>query len=129
MGFGTSPKTDWMRIASVSVAGLRGKHYGTNIKLSIVSETGTSQTAFNIWLPLGRPSDKQMESWGYTREDWDNNIRIPDGWNDEAWVAIQEAYTDYDNHYQSAFEVAVVERIVDALEGWEWDGHPNKEEF
>lgn len=99
------------------------KHYGTNIivTLDIPNSRGVYSFDMNVWVPRGRPSRQQLEVWGYIEEDWDNNIEIPSGWDGRA--KIQDAYADFDNHYQSALEVAITERIVQALDGWEYNDY------
>lgn len=101
------------------------KHYGTDIvvTLNIPNSRGVYTFDMNVWAARGRPSRQQLEVWGYTEEDWDNNIEIPSGWNGESVVNIQDAYADFDNHYQSALEVAITERIVQALDGWEYNDY------
>lgn len=99
------------------------KHYGTDIvaTLKIPGVRGVYTFDMRVWAAQGRPSRQQLEVWGYTEEDWDNNIEIPDGWGGNA--KIRDAYADFDNHYQSALEVAIAERIVQALDGWEYNDY------
>lgn len=101
----------------------RCRHYGTDIvvTLDIPGLRGVYTFDMNVWVPRGRPSRQQLEVWGYTEEDWDNNIEIPDGWGGTA--KIRGAYADFDNHYQSALEAAIAERIVQALDGWEYNDY------
>lgn len=103
----------------------RCKHYGTDIvvTLDIPGLRGVYTFDMNVWVPRGRPSRQQLEVWGYTEEDWDNNIEIHSGWDDDSVVHIQDAYADFDNHYQSALEVAIAERIVQALDGWVYNDY------
>lgn len=88
---------------------LEGKYYGTLI--DIITDTG-DDTTIVVWIPSGDPSRREFESWGYTEQDWKNNIEVDDGWGGK--VGIRSEYL-CDNHYESTQSLAIAEKIVEAL--------------
>jgi hypothetical protein len=110
--------TNKIRIdASVRNRDTYRKHYGTEIVVTAYGGIGPQTARINVWLPCGAPSNAQLEEWGHTRAEWDANIEIGDGWG--GFDPIQQVYANYDNHYQSAHEATIVERIIQALDGLE----------
>lgn len=87
---------------------LSGKHYGTTVKLIIA----TRAYDINVWIPLGPPSEADLESWGVTQQQWMENVEVDDGWGGAE--PIQRMYP-CDNHYQSEVEKVVAEHIAYAL--------------
>lgn len=82
------------------------KHYGTNV----IVEHPEGKMVLQVWEPTGPPSDQQLNHYGYTPDDWDNNINVPDGWGGEA--PIQSVYEICDNHYQSQYEYDLAQEIA-----------------
>lgn len=103
-------------IVTARLRPLNGKHYGTDV---LVRHPNGRTTAITVWLPIGPPSDAELADWNVDRSMYESNVEVPDGWG--GWVPIQSEFP-CDNHYQSAFEAEVAQRIVDALDGMVWDG-------
>lgn len=93
-----------------AVRPLHGKHYGTDVAVTI----GNRVYDINVWIPLGAPSDEDLADWGVTTEQWLLNVEVDDGW--DGTEPIQNMHPS-DNHYQSAIELAVAKRIAEALNG------------
>ena len=89
---------------------LYGKYYGTKIKI----ESGPASGSFiGVWVPTGEPSDREIESWGFTRSDWVNNVMVDDGWGGKA--PIQSLDYVCDSHYESDISLRIASAIVEAL--------------
>lgn len=91
-----------------------GKHYGTDIA---ITHPSGRRHILKVWFPGGRPSDEELEDWGVTPEQWRANIPVDDGWY--GTEPIQRLFPS-DNHYQSAFEKFLADRIAAALDGLVW---------
>jgi len=94
---------------------LDGKHYGTDV---VIRHPSGRKASITVWLPFDDPSDEELAGWNADRSMWESNVQIPDGWG--GTEPIQSVFPA-DNHYQSQFESAVVKRIVDALDGWDYE--------
>lgn len=70
---------------------LESKYYGTIIEL----DRGT----IKIWNCGGRPSDRQIEAWGITPHEWDNNILVQNGWG--GLDGCRNVYKPEDSHYET----------------------------
>lgn len=91
----------------------RLKHYGTDIK--IIHPTGRELT-INVWCPIGAPSQQELDDYGISVEEWENNIEVPDGWG--GVEPVQDLFP-CDTHYQSKFEADLVDVLVAAINAWE----------
>lgn len=88
---------------------LEGKYYGTIIKL--LSGPASGQI-IKIWLASGVPSDRELEKSGYTREDWDKNVEVPDGWGGK--VPVREICLG-DTHYECVESYRIAQALVQTL--------------
>lgn len=89
---------------------LYGKYYGTHVKI----ESGpASGHLINVWVPTGEPSERELDSWGTTRADWDNNVIVDDGWGGKA--PIKSLGYLCDGHYESELSLRIANAIVEAL--------------
>lgn len=86
---------------------LTGKHYGTEVSIKVPGKYDSTTTKFSVWLPVGEPSDLQLDAWGIHRVTWDSLEPMERG--------------DYmcDSHWQSETELQIARRIVDDLNGVE----------
>lgn len=57
---------------------LEGKYYNT--KILIEYNNGTSDTIAISASSNFDPSDREIERCGFTKEEWENNIVVDDGW-------------------------------------------------
>jgi len=89
---------------------LEGKYYGTIIRVTFDGDC--DYTEFTIWYPIGPPSDRWLKEYGYTRDQWERNARVPD--NFEGTVSIQEELPG-DDPYESRATFMLVSIIVSAL--------------
>lgn len=90
---------------------LDGKYYGTEIKLTF--DDGHEET-IKLW-DSGSfvPSDRELNEWGYTREQWDNNEEVNDGWG--GTMRIRSADITCDGHFESRETLARAQEIVRLL--------------
>ena len=92
---------------------LMGKYYGTVIKI----QKEDAVWDIRLWNNSNpEPSERQLLDIGYTKEDWENNSLIPDGWGDE--VEIRKANLFSDNHYESQQTFDIAQIIVKGIVGW-----------
>lgn len=91
------------------------KHYGTSVNIAL--SVGPSHRSFNInvWVPVGRPSDEELADWGIDADGWENNVEVDDGWGGTEPI---QSMLPSDGHYQSQIELAIANRIAEALEGF-----------
>jgi len=89
---------------------LKGKYYGTEI--DIVTDSG-NEALLTVWVACGSPSDREIESWGHTRADWEANLEIDDGWGGKK--RIQSADYLCDSHYECEESLMIAKKIVKAL--------------
>jgi len=89
---------------------LTGKYYGTEVE--VITDSGRS-AYLKVWVNCGKPSDREIASWGYTREDWDANIEIDNGWGGKE--KIQDADYLSDSHYECEESLMIAQKIVEAL--------------
>ena len=89
---------------------LKGKYYGTHITVLDGPAKGHS---IQLWFTSGEPSKREIESWGYTQEDWDKNIIINDGWGGNQ--PIKSCDFICDSHYECKETYRAAEAIVEAL--------------
>jgi hypothetical protein len=91
-----------------------GKHYGTEI---VVRHPQGHTFTFMVSMPVGDPSDNELAGMGTTRPMWEANAEVIGGWG--VMVPVQSEFCF--DHYQSAFELAVAERIASSLDGMLWE--------
>lgn len=79
---------------------LHGKYYGTEIQINF--EDGGETETFKLWDSGDyTPSVRELESMGYTQEQWDNNEPIDDGYTNDGKIPIREAGLICDSHFES----------------------------
>ena len=98
-------------ILAATILNLDYKHYGTNIRL--VLDDGRNLD-INVWISGGAPSDEALKEWEVTREEWEANVEVDNGW--EGTSPIQNMFPS-DCHYQSQYELEICEQIVKAING------------
>lgn len=96
-------------IVSAKILPLDGKHYGTNIRLTL--DNGDYRD-LNVWISGGTPSDEALKEWGTDIAGYEANVEVDNGW--DGLSPIQSMFP-CDSHYQSQYELEVCEEIVDAL--------------
>lgn len=89
---------------------LQGKYYGTIV---VFEADNGEESSLKIWVYGKEPSNREIESWGYTKKDWDENIEIDDGWM--GTVKIREADCLCDGHFESKESLKIAQIIVKAL--------------
>lgn len=82
---------------------LKHKYYGTEIEVADGDLKGMS---FTLWHTTGNPSDRQLEQWGITREQWDKDDMINDSWGCKSKISDMDYICN--GHYESkeTFEFA-----------------------
>lgn len=59
------------------------------------------------------PSDRELDNLGYTREDWDNNIEIDNGWGGKS--PIKECELIDFSHFESQDTYLDALKIINAI--------------
>lgn len=85
---------------------LNGKYYGTKI---LIEHSGY-ESEVCVWHATGAPSDRELQSWGITRSQWDTGSMVDDGWGGK--MSCRE-YADSHMETQASLEIA--QAIVGAL--------------
>jgi hypothetical protein len=91
---------------------LTGKYYGTQI---VIKDGPAQGRHIELWFSTGEPSEREIESWGHTQSQWDNNIEIDEGWGGKA--KIQSCDFMCDPHYECKETYRVALAIIEALKG------------
>lgn len=89
---------------------LNGKYYGTKIKV-FFDDGGT--TTLELWYTDGEPSTREIESWGHTQKEWDENALV-DNWGCGK-ERIKEMDYRCDSHYESKTTYDLAQLIVSAI--------------
>ena len=90
---------------------LVGKYYGTSV---VIDEPGFGGGHINLWFATGIPSDRELQGAGLTREQWDSNAVVDDGWGGQCGCRDADFFCDSHYECQKTFEVA--KAILAALE-------------
>ena len=91
---------------------LNGKYYGTKIHIIDGKLKGN---VISIWFASGKPSTRQIESWGHTQEEWDNDIEIDNGWGGKMNLRTGGGMI-HNTHYECDETYRVAEAIATVLE-------------
>jgi len=91
---------------------LEGKYYGTEIELHF--EDGEGKEVIKFWNSGDyTPSIREIESWGYTPEQWDDNEIVDDG--DGTMVQIRKLGLICDSHFESKLTYERAIKIVNVI--------------
>ena len=89
---------------------LKGKYYGTIIKITHEDYT----TEVTIWRNADfTPSNRYLESYGYTEQQWTDNALVDNGWGE--LVPIRELDLVCDSHFESKFSYELALKILEKL--------------
>ena len=86
---------------------LEGKYYGTTIRF------GDNSVSLWIFDDTWEPSDRELERWRVTREQWDSNEPVDNGWGGMSPVKSMD-YT-CDSHFESQYCYEIAKLIRDTL--------------
>jgi hypothetical protein len=89
---------------------LVGKYYGTTIRINNGMAKGRD---IKLWFDSGEPSDRELATRGYTRDEWESNIDVDDGCGGIS--PIKSCGLICDSHYECQETYRVAQAIVDAL--------------
>jgi hypothetical protein len=89
---------------------LTGKYYGTEIE---ITDGPLKDLSFKLWKSTGNPSDRELVKNGYTRELWENDEIIDDGFN--CVTAYEKSDLICDGHYESQEVYQLAKRLVEYL--------------
>ena len=90
---------------------LRGKYYGTSIEIDF--EDG-HQEVIKLWDSGNfEPSERWLNFYGYTKEQWDSNELVDNGWGTKS--PIKEMDLVCDSHFESDVTYKRALAIVDAI--------------
>ena len=88
---------------------LDGKYYGT----IIVIQDGQHRTSIEIWCNADfEPSDRELDLWRCTRQEWDENILIDNGWGGKSPI---KEFAICDSHFESDWTYKLAQKIVKFL--------------
>ena len=93
---------------------LEGKYYGTLIKVT----DGKEEISFKLWNSADfKPSDRELESCGVTREQYENNEIVGrEKLGNEEWeVTAREQCEICDSHFESEWTYKLALKLVDAI--------------
>jgi len=91
---------------------LTGKYYKTEIQVDF--QDGYPPQVISLHhAGDSEPSVRELESLGYTQKDWDNNVRIPDGWGGS--IPIREADLIDSSHFESTLTFERALKITELL--------------
>lgn len=91
---------------------LDGKYYGTTIEVDF--EDGGDKETFKLWDSGDfTPSIRELESLGYTEEQWINNELVDNGWGGK--IPIIEMDIVSDSHFESKLTYERALKIVSLL--------------
>ena len=92
---------------------LSGKYYGTRIEIRY----GLSTQVITLWDNGNfKPSIRQIERLGYTKEQYDNNELVDDGWSGKC--TVKEAMGICDSHFESETTYEFARQIVKKLNSY-----------
>ena len=96
----------------IQIKPLKGKYYGTEIEVLDGTLKGMS---FSIWHNTGNPSERQLEQWSLTRQQWVNDELIDNGWGGKSKISQMDFMTDSHYESQETFEFAnnIVKKSLD----------------
>ena len=95
---------------TATIVPLDGKYYGTRVCIKGENEV---QSTIEIWHhDSSGPSCRELELWGHTIEDWENNVQVDDGWGGK--ISIREYI--FDSHYETKSSYEIATRIVESFE-------------
>jgi len=90
---------------------LDSKYYGT--KIEIIFPNG-DKTEFDIWYSGSyTPSERYLEKCGYTKQQYENNELVDDGWGNKS--PIREMDLVCDSPFESEETYSLAKFIVDAI--------------
>ena len=95
---------------SIELEPLEGKYYETRISGTIGGK--------RFWLSVSsedrEPSDRELAECGVSRENWNNNVEVDDGWGGRCPVRSAELM-DSGGHYERQLTLEIAQKIVEAL--------------
>lgn len=92
---------------------LDGKYYGTRID---ITDGAAKIGSINLWFSDYAPSGRELEVYGVTREQWDNNsVEVDDGWGGKCKIRDADLFPN--SHHETVKTLEVARIIVDAING------------
>ena len=97
---------------------LKGKYYGTRVGYDIGDGRDRS---IEIWCNTGRPSDREILSWGMTLEEYINDTepKFDDGWGGKYTAKEYAGEMLCDSHHETQYSLLIATAIASALNGME----------
>ncbi len=101
----------WFNQPSVAVVKpLNGKYYGTKIAILIEE----NEIELEVWISDGSISDRFLQSWGFTRQQWEENIEIASIDDPEDGEPIRSIIC-CDSHYESETSYRIATMLAKKL--------------
>ena len=95
---------------------LEGKYYGTEIEIDF--EDGKANEVIKLWNIDGyEPSVRELESNGYTQQQWDNNEQVDCGFGEK--IEIRKMDLICDSHFESKLTYERALKVIRLING-EW---------
>jgi len=102
-----------MRVLNARILPLEdGSYYGSEITVKVIDDIGVYYTEIEFGVSGGRPSDRWLEHCGYTKEDWDNNIMVEDGYGGKAPIQSELVC---DAHYETQRTWELMQKVIRSL--------------
>lgn len=76
---------------------LIGKYYGTEIEIDF--EDGGEKETIILWNHDTEPSIRELERYGYSQTQWENNVEVDNGFNGKSKIKDLDLFSD--GHFES----------------------------
>ena len=90
---------------------LEGKYYGTVIR---ITDGALAGRRIELWFASDEPSRREIESWGFTQEQWDQNEVVDNDFGCPA--PVRDVVDIGDGHYECKETLRVAEAFIKTLE-------------
>src|SRR5690606_30597007 len=93
---------------------LTGKYYGTEIQIDF--QDGGNTETIKLW-DTGdfTPSVRELELWGYTEQQWENNELVDNGWGGK--TPIKQMDLTCDSHFESKLTYQRALKLLNLING------------
>lgn len=90
---------------------LEGKHYGSKIEIT----DGEISTIVTVWeRGDGTPSERELALHGITKDQWDRNDMVDNGWG--GTERVRELDMICSSHFESEWQYQLCKKIISAFD-------------
>jgi len=98
-------------VKSAEILPLDGKYYGTRV---VVNFKDDDSSEIKLWYNgTFHPSTREIESYGYTKEQYDEGEIVEDGWGGQS--SVKDIIEICDSHFESEETLTLAQFIVGAI--------------